>query len=343
MKKICNISALLALLSLSILLTSGCTCGFDCSSDDEDSASPTALTLLFSDSLPEELKEVVLSVDRIELVRDTGETIDVDTFSIASLNADNADNFEIDLLTINGETPLVVFEALTLTPDFYDEINIHINTANPDLSYVKDSQDRMSPLTVAGDVLSLSGRQFNTGALELVIEFGLAQALHFVSEEVGYRLTTDGLRLENTATTVNLRGTIDSELLDTTTDCDDKTDPLSFNRVYIYEGSVDSTALADVFSSDSDTVAPNAATAPFAVASLQPSTQADTPLSYFFSYLPKGDYTLAFACNAEDDDPTHYDGITIAEPSDQVYLLSLPTSGETYECNLSTELDCDAQ
>lgn len=344
MKKICNITpqmaALWAAVIFSSLLTSGCTCGFDCSSDNDDNATPVSLTLLFSDALPDELKEVVISVDRIEFVRDTGQTIDVDTFSISRLNLEGADTFEIDLLTVNGNSPLTVLESQTLEPDFYEKINIYINDAAPDLSYVLDATDMRRPLTVPGNVLAVNGRQFNGGPLELVVEFGLAQALQFIGDEAGYRLTTDGIRLQNTATAVNLRGSISSELLDATPGCDSKTDPLTFNRVYIYEG--EPTTLADLFTEDSAITAPEGAIAPFAVASLQPSTGADTPLSYFFSYLPQGDYTVAFTCNAENDDPTDYDGITVPEPAEQAYPVSLPTSGETYECNLSTEVDCDA-
>lgn len=340
MKKICNISGVFALL-LSLALSSGCTCGFDCSSDDDDAIGPVSLTLLFSDALPDELSEVVLSVDKIELVRDDGNVTEVDTFSISRLELTDAETFEIDLLTVDGDAPLTVFSGLTLEPDFYDEINIRVNETEPELSYVLDAQGMRKPLTVTGNVLSLPGRQFDGGTQEFAIEFGLAQALRFLGDDEGYRLTEDGLRLQNTATAVNLRGSISSELLDTTAECEEKSDPLEFNRVYIYEGTVERTSLADLFTQDSDTEVPADAVAPFAVASIEQAAPADAPLNYFFSFLPEGEYTLAFACNAEDDDAIDYDGIVIAEPEEQVYFLDLPTSGETFECDLTIERDCE--
>lgn len=344
MKKLRNLIITAGLFIVSTLALSGCTCGFDCSSDDDDAADPVLLTLLFSDSLPDELTEVVLSVDRIEWVRDDGATTTVDRFSIDSLALIDEDSFEVDLLTLSGDNALTVFEDLELAPDFYDEVNIYPSDANLDRSFVLDALGTRSPLFVSGGVLSIPGRQLNSGSSEFVIEFGLARALRFVSEAQGYQLTTQGLSLQNTASTVNLNGSIDADLLDGTDACSWKAEPTAFNRVYLYrdEDVTAGSLLGDVhIASASDTEVPDNAVAPYAVASLVESATPDRPLNYFFSYLPQGSYTLALACNAQDDDPIDYDGITVAEPETQVYSLELPTAGETYLCNLAPEADCD--
>ncbi|MFK7975938.1 MAG: DUF4382 domain-containing protein [Halioglobus sp.] len=332
MKTICKLLAICAVLT-SLGFSGGCTCGFDCSSDDDESGAQVSLTLLFSGSVPDQVREVVLSVDSIEFVRDDGNITTVDTF-------ENAETFEIDLAAVNDQTPFTAFSDLELQPNFYDQINVRINATTPTASFVLDEQGETKSLTVTDNVLSLNGREFNSGNQEFVIQFGLAQALQLLSDEEGYRLNIDGLRLQNTASAVNLQGSISSELLDTTTNCAAKSDPLDFNRVYIYANTPEEEALGDVFTGDSNT-ATEGIFAPFAVASIEATDAADAPLEYYFSYLPTGDYLLAFACNAEDDDPIELDSIIIAEPAEQIYPLSLPTAEETFVCDLNNDVDCD--
>jgi len=85
MKKSCNVLLALCLLLTSLLLGSGCTCGFDCSSDDDDSVQPVSITLRFAAGQVGEFKEVMIVVDRIEFLSDNTVVAEVDRFTIADL------------------------------------------------------------------------------------------------------------------------------------------------------------------------------------------------------------------------------------------------------------------
>lgn len=57
-----------------------------------------------------------------------------------------------------------------------------------------------------------------------------------------------------------------------------------------------------------------------------------------FSYLPAGDYTLAFSCDAADDDPDFDDDIIIPSPEDQLIEVS-PAAGERWACDFDIPED----
>jgi hypothetical protein len=60
---------------------------------------------------------------------------------------------------------------------------------------------------------------------------------------------------------------------------------------------------------------------------------------YALGFLPAGDYTLAFSCDAADDDPVDYDSITVPLPDNQAYELSLDEGGQEV-CDLGLEGSC---
>ena len=73
-------SKLLAVIALAIALPvlDGCGCGFDCNSGNNNKG-PAFLDLGFSDEDLEELKQVVIEVDKITLTRSGGENVVIDT------------------------------------------------------------------------------------------------------------------------------------------------------------------------------------------------------------------------------------------------------------------------
>ena len=48
---------------------------------------------------------------------------------------------------------------------------------------------------------------------------------------------------------------------------------------------------------------------------------------------------MAFSCNAADDNPVNYDGISIPLPEDQVYDITLD-EGERAVCDLAPDATC---
>ncbi|MEJ2530255.1 MAG: DUF4382 domain-containing protein [Halioglobus sp.] len=115
----------------------GCGCGFGCNNDDDDDPGPALLSLGFSDESLEELKQVVIEVDRITLRRTTGEEIPVETFTIEDLGLVEADTFQLDLLQYRGLNQLLVIDELELEPGSYNSIAIGILGGDVNRSYVQ--------------------------------------------------------------------------------------------------------------------------------------------------------------------------------------------------------------
>jgi hypothetical protein len=86
------------LLVIGLLLPlGGCGCGFSCN-DDGGGGNPSRLTLGFSDSLPEDLKQVVIKVDAIIFRRLGAEDRVIDTFNIEAQGLIEASTFQVNLL-----------------------------------------------------------------------------------------------------------------------------------------------------------------------------------------------------------------------------------------------------
>ena len=337
MKQLLVKTLLLALLIPTLLSISGCPCGFDCSSDTD--IAPGVLSLGISDASVEELKQIVIEIDRITLRRTGTVDIAIDRFTIDALDLTDVDSFQVDLLSYRGRNQLLIIDELELTRGTYNEVLLEVKDEDINFSFVEESDGSLSILNVANGGLSLPGLEISSGSQQYTIEIGLAQALEYDQDSETYLLTDNGVRLENNATAASLSGRVDSSLFDTATGCDSKPDPLAGNRIYIYSGTtLADNALADVFRSGGETTVPDNAQAPYAVAALIENVLT-AGWDYAFGYLPAGDYTLAFACNAAADDPINYDGIVVPQPLDQRYEINL-SEAEQAVCDLSDGASC---
>lgn len=327
-------AALLAPVTYSL---TGCGCGFDCNSGNNNDE-PSSLTLGFSDALPEDLKEVVIEVDRITLQRSGADDIVIDTFTIDDLNLTDAETFQIDLLDYRGVRQLDVITALEIDKGTYSGIALAIIDGDINSSYAKEADDSVKEIEVEGD-LQLPGMSLSSSKEAFTVEFGLAQSLRFQSASDNYRLANEGIRVENTLTAAKLSGLVDSALFDGISPCDEKTDPEEGNRLYLYEGmGLDAKRLADVFTSSSDNRVPDNAIAPFAVASLVENAFTGN-WEYAFGLVPEGDYTMVFACDTSADDSVDYDGLVIPLPEEQVYELTL-SEQENAVCDVNDAVSC---
>jgi Domain of unknown function (DUF4382) len=324
------------LLALPLSLLGGCGCGFDCNSNS-DSDDTALLTLGLSDSLPEDLQQVSLEVESISFKRTGEDDVIVETFTI---NGKDVPTFSVDLLKYPGTEQLLVIKDKEMEPGSYNEVSIQVNVESLGDSYVQEKASGvLKQLTVAGGKLTLPGLVLAPGNQEFTVEFGLAQALQLQASEETYLLTTNGIRLENNLTDATLSGLVDSALFDTVELCRAKTEPEAGNRVYLYKGiDIAKENLADVFTTGSTVPAPEKAIAPFAVATvLQNSPSVDW--EYDFGYLPAGDYTLAFSCDTEDDDPIQYNDLPVPLPDTQLYRITL-TQSQKAVCNLTADARC---
>jgi hypothetical protein len=327
----------LPLLTLLLSAMGGCSCGFDCNNDRDNT--PATLTLGFSDQDLEQLKQVVIEVDRITLQRSGVEDVVVDRFTIDQLGLVDADSFQMDLLDYQGLNQLTVFEDLELATGSYSRLLISILDGDINLSFVQESDDSLKPIVVSDGQLSLPGPSLASGAQVFTVEFGLAQALNYQQVPDNYLLTTAGVRLVDNATAASLSGRVDSQLFDSVAPCDAKTDPGIGNRIYLYSsGPAPVADLADVFTSSSSTSVPAGKRAPYAVASMAQDVLTGG-WQYSLGYIAAGAYTLAFSCDAADDNPVNYDGISIPLPEDQVYDITLD-EGERAICDLAPDATC---
>lgn len=340
MKISLNILPPILLLVPFLLSLGGCGCGFSCSGGGNDN-NPASLTLGFSDALPEDLKEVFIKVESITFRRTGSEDIVVNNFTIPQLSLVDASDFQVDLLDYRGLNQLLVIENRELDTGSYSEVSIEVLGGNINDSYVmEEGSDTQIELNVPGGSLVLKDLRLFSGSQTVTVEFSLAQALVFQSSNDQYLLTTTGIRMENNDKAAKLSGQIDSVLFDTVSPCDEKAIPTEGNRIYLYEGpDLSIERLVDVFTTETTIDQPPDAVAPFAVASMEQSSLTGN-WEYSFGYVPAGEYTMAFACNTEEDDSVEYDALTIPLPEDQVYNNISLAEGETVQCNLSESPSC---
>ncbi|NND68007.1 MAG: DUF4382 domain-containing protein [Halioglobus sp.] len=327
-----SLKYLLALPLLGLLLQmQGCgTCGFDCS-DGNDNEAAASLTLSFSDAPLEDLKEVVIEVSAIEFRRDNLDPIVVETFDLAT--SSGRESFKIDLLQFPGIQSQEILTGLTVPADFYDEIFIEILSGDVNHSYVLDDEDMSRVINVDDSGLLLSGRQVDAENQDITVEFGLARALKFNANDDTYTLDEEGVRVVQDSLDPSLGGIVDEDLFTAAVECDDMEDgDNAWNRVYLYEGTgLDLDSLGDVFTEGAAGSAGKIA--PYAASTL---TLGPNGWQFSFGYLPSGGYTLAFSCNAQEDDARTVQDITIPLPADQVVQLSLSTQ-ENVSCDLELQ------
>jgi hypothetical protein len=325
---------------LAILSAGGCGCGFDCNRDDDNDNDPASLTLGLSDEAVEELKQVVLTIDSITFVRSAADDVVIDTFTIPDLDLEESDTFTLDLLDYRGRNQLEVIQALSMEVGSYSSIVLSILDEDINFSYVQQSDDSLVAITVAASQgLSLPGMRLDSGEESHTIEFSLAQSLRYRSSSDDYLLSDTGIRVEDNAVAASLSGRVDASLFNTVSPCDEKLDPVAGNRIYLYSGTgLGSADLADVFTSASATTVPDNVQAPFAVATMAANTLTGN-WEYVFGFLPAGDYTLALACNAEDDDAVDYDDISVPLPVGQRYEITL-SEAELATCDMAVDANC---
>ena len=339
MRKSAPLFMVIILFACMTLSISGCGCGFDCNNGNNRDE-PTLLSLGFSDAIPEELKQVVIEVDSITFKRTGAENVVIDAFTIDALGLVDADSFQIDLLQYRGRNQLLVIEDLELDKGTYSEILITLIDGDINFSYAQESDDSLKQINAPAAGLSLAGITLSEAAEKYTVEFGLAQSLQYQSSSDDYLLAVDGIHIEDNATAASLTGRVDRALFNTVSPCNEKVDPESGNRVYLFAGTgLTSEQLADVFTSASSSAIPADSQAPFSVAALVENSLIGS-WEYAFGFLPPGTYTMAFACDTFTDGPVNYDGLVVPLPTDQIYEITL-SDAEQKVCDINSSALCE--
>ncbi len=322
-----------SLLASMLLLASAVTIGCG----DSSSPATTVVSFSISDAPVGELEEVVITIDRM-VVRPRGGDDDIVIEEFTDSNdpdGDLLDTVEIDLLEYQGMERILVVEDLVLEVGDYQNLILEVLDEDTDLSWVvEDGDTERKELKVPSGRLQLGGFEVDdVGVQNFVIEFDLTRAMTYNPGPDRYILTPRGVRIVDVEAAVIVAGEVDPTLFDGESPCDEKSDPEVGNVVYLYEGhGLETDALGDVFDPEIDTDAAAELIPPFA------SEQVAEDGTYVFSYLPDGDYTLAFSCDAENDDPDVDDGIVIPTPDGEVREIS-PEPGDELTCDFPVSGD----
>ena len=146
MKKLAIVTALSAALL-------GCGGG---GGGSDDSSSTGTVSLGITDAPVDDADHVVITVDKIILRRDGASDVVVDRFTIPSLNLNNAETFQIDLLDYQHGNQLLVVDDLEVPAGSYAHVILQVLDNNVNYSYVEIDGAR-TPIKQPSNELKLGG------------------------------------------------------------------------------------------------------------------------------------------------------------------------------------------
>jgi hypothetical protein len=301
--------ALAFALAGSMLAVAGC---------EDARQSPVPVDFGISDAAVGDVDAVVVTIDRVTIDQ-PGPDIVVETFPAEIPGDPDVDTLTIDLLDYQGEARKLIIDDLLLMPGPYQNIRLSIIDDDTSLTHVHESNGDVVPLKVPSNELKLGGFYVDVfWPQTFVLEFDLSRAMTYNPGPDRYILKPRGVRVVDVEEAASISGTVDPALFDAG-DCASKPDPSVGNVVYLYAGhGLDLARLGDVFDPQTDPVAASQWIEPYA------SERVASDGSYLVAYLPAGPYTVAFACDAANDDPDVDDGIVIPDPAGQWAEVSLP-------------------
>jgi len=211
----------------------------------------------------------------------------------------------INLLALQGPNSIQMLVDEILPADNYDWLRLNITAADDGVqdSYIKLNDNSVHELNIPSG--SESGLKI-VGGLEVIANTPTSMTIDFDLRK-SITLTGSGkyelrpvLKLINNADSGTLTGTVDA-LAVSDPGCSD-TDPTTGNAIYLYDG-------FNITPDDIDNFEPE----PVASA-LVTLNNATGIYEYSFGFIPFGDYTAAFTCQADLDDPASNDIITFGTP-----------------------------
>jgi hypothetical protein len=298
-----------------------------CSSGD----GTAELTLVISDAPVGDLASVTITIDQITLNR-PGTDVVIDSFPNEDPDLRDTDTITIDLLEVQGLDNVLVVDGIEVPVGEYQNMRLSIIDEDIDASWVEEVGGARFPIKVPSEELKLGRFEvLDEGVQTFVLEFNLAKALTFNPKQnpsaSRYILKPRGVRIVDVGRAALLGGNVDDDLFDGEPPCDGKVDPAVGNMVYLYQGhDLDLEALGDNFDPELDPTAAATLAEPYAAETVGEDG------AYLFAYLPAGAYTVAFSCDAIDDDADLEDGIVIPSPEGQAAEISLD-EGEALSCD----------
>ncbi len=239
------------------------------------------------------------SGDRLEFdfmeCSENGTSCVVDADCAGETNVCNDSQRQIDLLALNGGGSETILDGVTVPAGHYNWIRLKVNAeCNTEDSYIEIPDDIDSPYSLwipSGSETGLKLVQgFDVpagGTASFTIDFNLRKSVNNPEGRGNcsgnYKLKP-ALRLVDNTDVGSISGTVSSEFIE-----DDSC--TSGNAVYVFEDH-------GVIPDDEDVFDPNPITS--AMVTFDADTQ---EYVYKVAFLSAGNYTVAFTCQAEDDDP----------------------------------------
>lgn len=253
--------------------------------------SGTMMSLSVADAPVDGAEKVVVEFSGVELVPNSGSPV---TISFAAPKT-------IDLLNDSGTASAVLFSQ-PIPPGSYGQVRLLVVAdGDPSNSYIVLSDGSMHGLMVPSGAQTglklVSGFTVpGSGVVDYTIDFDLRQAVVCPAGQTPACLLKPVERLVDNTTVGNIQGQVANTLV--TAGCTP--------GVYLYAGTV--TAPEDMNSAApaGDTNQP--------VASKVPVATSTPPYYYQFTFLTPGSYTLAFTCQAAQDNPAQADPAVTFSP-----------------------------
>jgi len=285
-----NLTATFFVLALASLLAA---CG-----GGGGSSSTGTLNLGLTDASVDKAKAVVVEFTGVQLQSAGGDRIDHDF--VDEVTGDPAPR-QIDLLALTGGTTELLLDGITLNAGRYNWIRLKVN-AEPGVidSYIDLLDGTQHSLYIpSGAETGLKlNRGFDVpedGMASFTIDFDLRKSVHYPSGLDGDRILRPTLRLVDDNTAGALTGTVASGIITTDPDCDGVE---YVGAVYVF----DNGDAVDDLDGTGDPVT-------------SAKVSNDGVYSYTVAFLPEGDYSIAFTCDADIDDPGK-DADTDTDPPD---------------------------
>ncbi|WP_448565508.1 DUF4382 domain-containing protein [Thalassotalea ganghwensis] len=326
----------LALSTLTVAVLSGCGGG---SSNDStntpdlqppSSSSDVSFNLGLSDAPVDDAEAVVVTIESITFKVEDGEDIVFETFSNESEGIVDAETITLDLLQFQGGAQFNVLEGATIEAGNYEQIFIDILDEDIVLTYLTEIGGENKPIKVPSDKLKLGGIDLSNveGDQQLTVEFNLRKSLTYKPGPDEYNLKPSGVRVVNNSEAGTLSGSVDFDTINLNENC------VADNQmIYVFEGhELNLLSLIDNVEVElANNGAPEGSISPFdsTTASFDENSAS---YRYEIGFLPEGDYTVAYACDAgaQGDDPEIYDGdILIPNPVSEIKEISIVNGEET--------------
>ncbi len=293
-----------SLIAVGVLFAMG-GCGGGSSSGD----STGTLNVAITDAAVDQVKEVWVEFSEVTLKPVDGDEI-VFTFDPAK---------NIDLLTLqDGNTEGLLPDARVPVGEYvWMRLGVNAKFDNVFDSYVRKNDDIQVELRIPSG--SETGLKLQNGftitqdqSTNLVIDWDLRQALVDPIGQPGWYLRP-ALRVTDMAAYGTLQGSV-AEALTMAEGCGD--DATVGNAVYVYEGEVNNPL--DIRALETD---------PLVTANV------GADLTYGVSYLSEGEYTAAFTCQADLDNPEAVDDIVFSVVTTMVTIVDGETTTVDFEAS----------